>query len=311
MKLIVSYFSKLLLALSLSFVFNPGIAQITPSDDYVSKSDTLRLLLIGNSFSMNATRYLSQLAKDGGHLITIDYAEIGGCSLKKHWELSKIAERNPNDPKGSPYDGKSLRMLLSQKKWDIISIQQYSWLSSDIDTYRPYARNLYNFIKLFQPNAKVVVHQTWAYRSDTKNFSQIEENQFAKSEKEMWQKSREAYHTAAAELDARIVPVGDAFWKVSSSRKAYKKDKRFNYTKPIYPALPNQANSLHVGYYWDDKKNLIFDSHHASDAGCYLASLVWYKFLYGESPVLLDFTPKNISKHFAKFLKKTAESTSM
>lgn len=274
-----------------------------------NKPDTLRLFLIGNSFSQNAARYLPQLAEEGNHPLIIGRAEIGGCSLQKHWELTEIAGKNPDDSKGKPYKGKSLRMLLSEGKWDVVTLQQNSMNSADANTYIPFAQKLYDFIKALQPDAQVVFHQTWAYRSDSRDFSLIAENQFAKNSKEMWQKSKAAYQTVASDLGIKIMPVGDAFQKVAESKKwAYQKDAGFNFGNPVYPQLPDQKNSLHQGYFWDKSKKLGFDSHHANEAGCFLGSLVWYRFLFGESAKHLKFVPKGVPDNFAKYLKKVTDS---
>lgn len=308
MKFSKKYIFNSVLAFVLLFVLNSGIAQTLHNQSVNSNADTLHLFLIGNSFSQNAARYLPQLAKEGGHHLVIGRAEIGGCTLRKHWELAELAELNPNDPKGKPYNGKSLRNLLSEGVWEVVTLQQYSLHSGDVETYQPYARRLYDFIKMLQPNARVVLHQTWAYRSDSKDFSQIAEKRFAGSEQEMWQKSGAAYHTVAKELGIEVIPVGDAFWKVSSGPKAYRKDMKFDYVNPVFPSLPNQANSLHRGYSWDGNKKLNFDSHHANDAGCYLGSLVWYAFLFNESPLKIAFVPETVPEDFAKYLKKIAKS---
>lgn len=299
-------FFKGLLACVFVFVFGLGYSQ-TPIAN--SKNDTLHLFLIGNSFSQNATRYLPQLAKEGGHPLVIGRAEIGGCPLKTHWELAELAEANPEDPKGKPYGGKSLRMLLSKGVWDVVTLQQYSMHSGNPGTYNPYARKLYDFIKKIQPNAKVVMHQTWAYRSDAEKFCQISDKEFAKSQKEMWEKSRAAYHATAKDLGIEIIPVGDAFWKVSTSSKwMYHKDTKFDYANPVAPALPNQLNSINNGYSWDKDKKLVFDPNHANNAGCYLGGLVWYTFLFKESPEHLKFVPEKVSEDFAEYLKKVAKS---
>lgn len=271
--------------------------------------DTLHLFLIGNSFSQNASRYFPQLAEEGGHPLVIGRAEIGGCPLKKHWELAELAETDPSNPNGKPYNGKSLRMLLSSGKWDVVTLQQYSMHSADVATYMPYALKLYDFIKSIQPNARVVFHQTWAYRADTKDFSMVNEKQQAKSVDEMYEKSRAAYHAVASELGVKIMPVGDAFRKVNTNKKwGYKPDNKFDTANAVYPALPEQKNSLHVGFYWDKNKKLAFDSHHANDAGCFLGALVWYSFLFNESPVNLKFVPQHVPADFAKYLRETAWS---
>lgn len=275
----------------------------------ISTPDTLRLFLIGNSFSGNAGKYLPQLAEEGNHPLIIGRAEIGGCSLQKHWDLAELAEKDPSNPHGKPYKGQSLRMLLENGKWDVVTIQQNSMNSADVNTYRPWAQKLYDFIKTIQPKAQVVFHQTWSYRSDSKDFSQIAEKQFAKDSKEMWQKSRAAYHAVASDLGIKIMPVGDAFQKVAESKKwGYKVDPKFDFENPVYPNLPNQKNSLHTGYYWNKEQKFWFDSHHANEAGCFLGSLVWYRFLFGESPERLKFAPKDVLVDFADYLKKVANS---
>ena len=271
--------------------------------------DTLRLLVIGNSFSQNATRYLPQLAMEKGHYLIIGRAEIGGCPLKKHWELVEMALANPTDLKAKPYNGKSLRILLSDCKWDVVTMQQYSMNSGFEQSYMPYAEKLYQLIKELQPNARILLQQTWAYRSDSKDFTRISETDFAKNEKEMWEKSRAAYHKVSQLLNLKIIPVGDAFWEVSSdSRWAYKVDSKFDFSNQIYPNLPNQTNSLHRGYYWDKNKKLIFDAHHANEAGCYLGSLIWNAILFNESPTNIKFTPTEVPADFAWHLRKVAKS---
>jgi len=268
----------------------------------------LRLFIIGNSFSQNAARYLPQLARESGKELKIGRAELGGCSLQRHWEIAEAYEADPNDPKGRQYNGKSLKMLLSEGVWDVVTIQQNSMNSSDVETYRPYARKLYDYIKQIQPQAEVVLHQTWAYRSDSKNFGLIQKEQHAQTQQEMWEKSRAAYHTIANELDVRLLPVGDAFWQVSSSAKwGYKPDKAFDFANPVYPNLPDQTNSLNVGYSWKDNK-LGFDSNHANVAGEYLGSLVWYASLFNESPTKIKFVPEKVPTDFAQYLQKVAKS---
>jgi hypothetical protein len=272
-----------------------------------SGTDTLRLFLIGNSFSQNAARYLPQLAKEGNHPLVLGRAEIGGCPLKKHWELAELSETNPDDPKGKPYNGKSLRMLLSQGKWDVVTLQQYSMHSGDISTYRPYAEKLFNYIKSIQPDATVVIHQTWAYRDDSKDWTQISEGNFARNSEEMYNMSKSAYYTIASELGVKVMPVGDAFRQVSTDKKwKFTPDASFDYKNPVYPNLPVEKNSLHVGYFWNKEQKFAFDSHHANAAGCFLGSLVWYSFLFNDSPEKLKFVPQEVPADFAVYLKKVA-----
>ncbi len=271
-------------------------------------SDTLRLFLIGNSFSQNASRYLPQLATEGGHTLVLGRAELGGCSLQRHWQHVEAYEANALDPKGRPYKGKSLSQLLSQGTWDVVTLQQYSMHSADPATYEPYASKLYAYIKKIQPKAEVVFHQTWAYRSDADGFGQTAAGQTAQTGQEMWEKSRAAYRQQAAKHGLRVLPVGDAFQE-SNRIRPYKKDPSFTPESATYPTLPSQDNSLHVGYHWTKDQKLGFDSHHANAAGCFLGSLVWYTALFGQSPQSLTYVPEGVEADFAQHLKKVAATT--
>ena len=290
-----------------------GLAQEVPAGSANSiplggKQNPLRVLLIGNSFSQNASAYLIEISREAGHELVIGHAEIGGCSLQKHWDLAELARKEPDNPKGRPYQGKSLQMLLSEGEWDVITLQQYSMLSADLETYMPYVKNLFNMIKRSQPKAEIVLHQTWAYRSDSKKFGQISDKKFAATEKEMYEKSRAAYHTVADSLGVRIIPTGDAFWMISNDPKwRYKKDEKFNFDDHTYPDLPDQTNSLHKGYIWDGNQKLKFDTHHASNAGKYLGSLVWYSFLFREPARKVHFVPADVPAKFAAGLRKCAD----
>lgn len=269
----------------------------------------LRLFIIGNSFSQNATAYLPNFVKENNQQLVVGRAELGGHSLQQHWEYAEAAEANPEDPKGKPYKGKSLRMLLSAGTWDVVTMQQFSYLSADVDSYSPYAQKLYNYIKSLQPNAKILLHQGWAYRVDAKKFGRVAPEQLAKTQDEMWQKSRAAYHTIAKQLKVDIIPVGDAFNAVATGKEyRFTKDLNFDYDHPVFPNLPIQTNSINMGYYWKDNA-LVFDPNHANEAGRYLGSLIWYALLFKESPEKLQYVPKQVPAEFAAYLRSVAAKT--
>lgn len=270
---------------------------------------TLRILMIGNSFSQNASRYLPEMAEEANVALVLGRAEMGGCSLKRHWD--SVLVNNRDTSRGKAYKGKSLRQLLSSQKWDIVTMQQYSLLSGDKATYEPFAKNIYDLVKSYQPDARVFVHQTWAYRADAVNWGKIDGEKRAKNNTEMWERSRAAYHHMAKNLGGLpILPSGDAFYQVATDKKwGFKKDTAFDYAHAVYPALPSQENSINAGYSWVTKKKLKFDPNHANEAGCYLAGLVWYSHLFEGDPTQLKFKPGPVSDEFAAFLKETALKT--
>lgn len=267
-----------------------------------------RLFIIGNSFSQNAAFFLPELAQEGGIELEIGRAELGGCSLERHWNLVETAEKDITDPKGKAYKGKSLRQLLSDGTWDMVTIQQYSLLSGDPATYQPYAKKLYDFIKSIQPNAKIFIHQIWAYRSDAKAFGKINGDVRAKDATDMHEHVRAAYLQIAGELGLKVIPTGDAFRAITTNPVwAYKKDATYNFDAPVEPQLPNQQNSLHVGYKWNNGK-FNADFNHANRAGCYLGSLVWYHTLFGRDVKPVQFRPEEVSAEMAEQFKKIVQA---
>jgi hypothetical protein len=266
----------------------------------------LRVFVIGNSFSQGATTYIGQLCYEGGHGIEVGRAELGGCSLQTHWELAAEAEANPNGAKGKAYNGKSLKELLSVGKWDVVTIQQYSMHSSFKDSYQPYANNLYKYIKSIQPDAEVVIHQTWAYRADDILFGQISATKHASNDQEMYANLKANYLSLAGQLKLGVMPVGEAFWQMRNNTTWAFVPKDLKSQTYGYPVLPAQVNSLHVGYYWNGDKTLGYDGNHANSAGKYLGSLVWYHYLFGEDVTKVVFRPAEVSQPFAEQLKLAA-----
>ena len=269
--------------------------------------DSVRLFVIGNSFSANSLYYLPQIVKNAGKKLVLGRAEIGGCSLKRHWDYAQAFDKDPNDPQGKQYSGKSLRTLLSNGKWDVITLQQYSRESGDIDTYHPYLQQLVDYVKAIQPDAKIVIHQTWAYRVDEKSFGFIKGEQKASSQAEMYKYSSNAYYQAAREINADVWPVGDAYYQVDTDPvMGFKPDTKFVASAAKAGELPDQTHSLHKGYVYE-KGKLIYDGNHASPAGCYLGGLVWFAKLFNTPASTITYRPDEVDAAFATYLRTVAD----
>lgn len=273
----------------------------------------MKILAIGNSFSANATQFLKEIVKNRkGHRLVFGHACIGGCPLEKHYRLAMKHERNPRNSEGRPYWHKgrkrSLRQMLLAEKWQYVTIQQYSMHSFRIGTYRPWAAKLCRYIRKYAPQAKIIFHQTWAYRQDDKS---IFRRGF--TPKRMHDGLVKAYGRIAEEVGiGRIIPVGEAFRLATMSRAwRFKRDPKFNYRHPVYPKQPRETHSLHAGFFWrekDGQKEFRFDSHHANDAGKYLGGCVWFEFFFGVDARKIRFRPRQISARDAKFLKSSAHA---
>lgn len=278
-----------------------------------AESKTVRLLTVGNSFSHNAVHYLGDLAKADGHVLVLRECIIGGGSLQQHWEKAQKHEADPKDPDGFYKSKTNLRDELKADPWDVITLQQYSFISHDVNTYRPHARQLHDYIKKLAPTAEVVIHQTWEYRVDDARFSPTYKSKPGepRTQQEMYAGLKSAYAAIAGELHIRIIPTGDAFHLADADPAwGFQKGEPFHSKTAKYPSLPVQSHSLHVGWRW--KKNDMgefkpgMDGHHANMAGEYLGGCVWYQTLFGKSPVGNAFIPKGLDPAYARFLQETA-----
>ena len=158
-----------------------------------------------------------------------------------------------------------------------------------------------------RPQAKIWIQQTWPYRIDAPIFSNIKDSLHAQSAKEMWYYSRRNYHQVSKLLSLPLIPVGDAFELAQENLQTnYKPDTIFDSSKNKYPLLPNQSNSIHVGYYYNKNKALTLDPRHANDDGCYLAGLIWANKLLKINPDKVLFKPKTTSTEKAKQLRHIA-----
>lgn len=280
------------------------------SADDAPQAKTVRLLTVGNSFSQNATRYLADLANADGHTLIVRRCDIGGGSLQQHWQKAERHAADPTDKAGLYGTGRSLAQELVAEPWDVVTLQQYSFISHDPATYQPYAGQLHAFIKERAPQAAVLVHQTWAYRRDDPRFATERPGQPA-TQQAMYESLRVAYESIAASLGARLIPVGDAFHAVDTDPvQGFKPDTDFDPTTAAAPALPDQTHSLHAGWRWakqaDGTQALRYDGHHANASGQYLGACVWYEVLFGADVVDNAFVPAGMDADWAKYLRQTA-----
>lgn len=283
--------------------------------DAVKSPKTVRLLTVGNSFSGNAVRYLPQIVEAAGHKLILARADLGGCPMDRHWRHVEAAEADPASADARPYTVKvddknkqfSLKEMLTSEKWDFVTIQQASMISSDIKTYRPYAKNLRDYIKKHAPQAEVLMHQTWAYRVDDPRFDDPAKD----SQEKMYKDLRAAYRTIAKELGLRILPVGDALYAADTDPNWGYRPAKFDKAALKHPDLPDQTHSLHVGYMWrkdgaTGSYTLGMDGHHAGIMGCYLAGCIWFEMLYNESVVDNKYVPREIRAAEARYLRALA-----
>ncbi len=313
----------------LVFSAMPSFVQAqTPPVAVVTAPKTVRILTVGNSFSGDATRLLPKIVSASGNKLILHTVSIGGGSMAQHWEKAEKLARDKNDPDARYSSKRTLDEELKAEPWDYVTIQQASILSHDVSTYHPYAAKLAAYIKERAPRATLLVHETWAYRADDSRFKPNAAPGEPATQKAMYDSLRASYETIAGELNAPLIPVGDAYYRADTDPVwGYKPGQAVDTKQFAYPAVPSQPHSLHVGWFWKapakptdasvslatptappatTAPTLQKDTHHSSAAGQYVGACVFYETLYKESVVGNSFVPPGMDKDYARFLQKTA-----
>lgn len=280
---------------------------------------TFRIITIGNSFAINALTYLEDLAADSAEVrFEIGQANLGGCSFLKHWNLARLSERHPEckpyvlrtGPGGTPV-AVTLQEALANLRWDVVTLQQASRWSWRTATFQPHLGLLHELVRRLAPQAEVLLHQTWAYRSDSPFLPQNGLDQ-----ERMFAGIRAAYERFAAELGCRLLPSGEAIQiaRRTPGRRFTWPDPAFDFAAAEPPALPRQDHSLAVGWTWQITANpdgipeLNLDAGHLNSRGCYLASCSWFETLTGIDVRSLSFRPAEIDPETAAFLRECAHA---
>jgi len=133
----------------------------------------IKVLAIGNSFSQDAIeQYLYELAYAQGDSLVIGNAYIGGCSIDRHYtnllkdsalyDYRKVVGGVRSEQKKT-----TLKSIIRDEQWDVISLQQASQYSGDPSSFQNLSK-LKNLVQSYTTNLHVefVWHMTWAYAQD-------------------------------------------------------------------------------------------------------------------------------------------------
>ncbi|MBR2635071.1 MAG: DUF4886 domain-containing protein [Clostridia bacterium] len=188
----------------------------SPGDDGV-----LDILLIGNSFCTGFPDEMCGVFKAAGVKTNIYSVYYSGCTLEQHWTWHVNGEKNyrlryHKQEGGHSDDTKvSLDFCLEKRDWDVISLQQsfHANLSQDyqdlLDRTESYAKNLYDYLRQKNPEAKLYWHQTWAYEVGFQR-NELHMKDVAMQNK-MQENIRAASHKVVTDNGVAISPTGEAW----------------------------------------------------------------------------------------------------
>lgn len=168
----------------------------------------MKILAIGNSFSRDATAYLHQLLDSCGVESTVVNLYIGGCPLERHWRNIESGRAEYEYQRNGQIMERrvSIQQILEEEDWDVIVTQQASHDSGWAESYEPFLTLLTEYLRKAAPRAKLCLHQTWAYETDSwhDNFMRYHRDQAL-----MYRKLTACYRDAAQRHDMQLIPCGD------------------------------------------------------------------------------------------------------
>ena len=177
----------------------------------------ISVLSIANSFGQDAQRYLHGVAKADGTELTCVNLYIGGCSLWRHFKNMKAEAAEYS----LEFNGEStgfftdIKTALLSRRWDYVTLQQASHESPWFENYAPYIGALAACVREYAPEAKLAIHQTWAYAQGSRRLH--EELGYA-DQHEMFRDIEAAYARAASLVKADLViPGGKAMISLAES----------------------------------------------------------------------------------------------
>ena len=235
----------------------------------------ISVLMIGNSFSVDAARYTHQLSLGSDVEIELGVLYVGGCSLKQHVNFIKEGS--------SPYEwfingestGRyiSLKDALLMKKWDYITLQQVSVLSGLKDTFYPYIKELIAYVRKSQKTATLVLHKTWPYQT---GFTSTNLAHYNYDRKTMYKCICETYDYVSKDLGIdTIIRSGDA----------------------IEAAIRKYGEHFHK------------DGFHLNDVGRYIAALAFVHTFNDNKPINDLFVPIFLDDKKCREYEKLVEKT--
>ena len=266
--------------------------------------NAVKVLMIGNSFSICLLQHLPAVAADRGVNLDLASLYIGGCSLKRHWENAK----RDGEDEFRPYQfGRNRFGRFTQSRinvcdalrladWDVVTVQQASHDSWKLETYSPYGDNLVAKIRELAPKAKILVQETWSYTPWDKRLQK-----WGIDQTQMYEKLHEAYGAFAKKHALGVIPFGTAV-------QEWRRRLPVKYTENSFGGDVvgggRQEASDQFKRTPDNKWAPNCDVFHLGRTGEYFQALVWANKLFDVDLAELEYKPDFVTDDEAKLMKE-------
>lgn len=133
----------------------------------------MEVLVIGNSFSMDVTCFLHDIAAADGKEMNVWVLNKGGSAVAYHYDNRETSAREIMLWKNNQSVGyTNLKTTLERYDWDIIALQNwgnskafYTYDESNYKTNWGKMADLAEYVHEKEPKAKLMIHETWSFES--------------------------------------------------------------------------------------------------------------------------------------------------
>ncbi|MCD7822083.1 MAG: DUF4886 domain-containing protein, partial [Clostridiales bacterium] len=197
---------------------------------YAKKGTTYHILVIGNSYSVDSTQYLYQVATDAGYDVVVGNLQKGSLTLANHWSYAKNDTAAYTYRKNTSGSWKTIRsnsatmaQAVEDEDWDIIIFQQQSIAAGRSSKF--YNSSGDNYLTLLgdyvtglcsNSDVKIGFEMTWAHIEDCPDG---ECDRFDNDQMTMYNAICDATQAAVTDSGAvdLIIPAGTAIQNARSS----------------------------------------------------------------------------------------------
>lgn len=247
--------------------------------------EPLRVLAIGNSFSVDAAeQYLHSVADGAGQNIVIGNLYIGGCSLDRHFD--NITNDKPDysyrkigaDGRADTVPDCTLRQGLLDEPWDVITFQQASHFSGQYETYSHLPELISMVRDIVGEHPRFLWHMTWAYSTDSEH------------------SGFKNYGTDQLQMYEAIVDV---------AKRIMNENKELTGIIPCGTAIQDARTSEIRA----TGRELTRDGYHLDRRlGRYIASCTWFGVLFDDPTITTTFIPARVTDTEARLAREAARA---
>ena len=263
----------------------------------VNKATTLRILMIGNSFSQDTVMWMPAIAKSLGFTdVQVATVMKGGCTMEQHYDYATNNKAEYEFLYGdgnswTTYKGYTMQQALRFADWDFVTLQQQSGNSGNVASYNSHLDGLIEYVKantFKRDSIKLVWNMTWAYPTGSSWFGGLYNNN-----------QMNMYNSITSAVQEKIV-TNDNFCLISPAGTAIQNG-RTSYIGDYYPGEGEAYVNTMDEWNRDGAHLSVYE-------GRFTSSLSMFCTVTGYTPDEISYVPANVDELEARVIRESVKN---